>query len=176
MTQAPPGTLSGAHAEKTIAEGLLMRCWRAPCAHSARAAAGLWHTLMLYKYQHCRPSSWRKSQRDSLQRNPTFEFHLQIVVSSRQAQTCTDGPSHQKVKITKLVILGLPFSLGRCAAARFRRHAACVRQQVLPSWTLSLAPSGALVGSSHGPSGVFLEVFLGCPSLWSGAGRSKAGS
>lgn len=34
-------------------------------------------TLRLLKYQNGCPSSWRKSQPDSLHSNLTFEFHLQ---------------------------------------------------------------------------------------------------
>ena len=82
-------------------------CW--PLAHSAAI-----------KISALRPSSWRKSQRDSLQSNPTFEFHLQILVSSRQAQTCTDGPSHQKVKITKACNSGPPFFSGQMCCCTFQ--------------------------------------------------------
>lgn len=129
--------------------------WReGPCAHWPEQLLNP-GTLGCHKNITLPPDSWRKSQPDSLQSSPPFGFHLQTLVSSRQAQTCTDGPSHHKVKITKLEILGLPFSLGRCFAA-FREYSACVL------FSCAFSPSVVLVGHNHAPQSTSLEVFLGC--------------
>lgn len=49
-----------------------------------------------YESQHCRPSSGRKSQRDSLQSNPTFEFHLQIWVPPDKLKPAQMAPHTKK--------------------------------------------------------------------------------
>jgi hypothetical protein len=111
-----------------------------------------------------------ESQCDSLQSNPASELHLQTLVSSRRAQTCTDGPSHQKSKNNKACDAGPRFFSGQMCRLHISGGEASASQQQHPlaSCVFSLSPSGLLVvgvgvGAQPWP---FRESL----SLWSGAG------
>lgn len=159
----PPGTLGDTSAEKTDwgRTGLTTLRWKAPRAHPPRAAAGPWHALPLQKYQHCRPSSGRKSQRDSLQSKPTFEFHLQILVPPDKLKPAQMAPQHQKVKITKPAIPGPPFFSGQMCRCTFQEaHSqwpgskpsppVSSHSWLLACWWSSRGPSGCVPGRSSG--------------------------
>lgn len=81
-------------------------------------------------------------------------------VASRQAQTCTDGPSHQKVKITK----SWRFQASLFLWADVQQHILGGAPSVSPRSILSppvcshFPPSGLLVGSSCGPLDALVQV------------------
>lgn len=110
-------------------------------------AAGPWHVLMLLKKMPALPSQLLEKVCLTACEVSLYLNFICNPVASRQAQTCTDGLSHQKSKNNKkLAIPSLPFSLGRCAAAHFGRRTVCIPMlHPLPSCAFTL-PTLCLAG------------------------------
>lgn len=162
-------------AEKALAEGLLILLEGPTCSLSQQLLDSGTHCC----YKNTSTASPAPGESLSVTACKVI-LHLNFIDKSwfppDKLKPAQMAPHTKKVKITKLAILGLPFSLGRCAAAHFRRRAA--RTWVASSLLLHILPHPfcCAVGSSHGPLGCVLGSVLGCLSLWSGAGASKVGS
>lgn len=158
--RAPPGTLGGARAGKTVAENVGDARGEAPRAHSPRQllAPG---TLRCYRnISIATPAPGESLRLTACKASP----HLSFIYESRFPQTSSNlhrWPLTPRSKNTKACDSGPPFFSGQMCCCAFGGRSACT----LSSYVLT--PAGVLAGSTQAPQGAFLEGCLRCLGLWS---------